>query len=111
MKHVRWSAVDDRVQGQCGMASGRASVQAGCAAGGSLYSHLSLHAMFCVLCLLRVCRFVVCSKQQGAVARFINHSCDPSLYVQPMCMGHTNTEMVSIGLFAAKTIPPFTELR
>jgi euchromatic histone-lysine N-methyltransferase len=53
---------------------------------------------------------VLCAKERGGVARFINHSCDPNLYVQPMCIGHTDNDMVAIGLFAAFNIPPFTEL-
>jgi euchromatic histone-lysine N-methyltransferase len=55
-------------------------------------------------------RYVLCAKEQGGVARFINHSCDPNLYVQPMCIGHTDLDMVAIGLFAMHTITPFTEL-
>jgi euchromatic histone-lysine N-methyltransferase len=45
------------------------------------------------------------------VARFINHSCEPNLYVQPILTGHTDTYHVLIGLFAARDIPPFTPLR
>jgi hypothetical protein len=61
------------------------------------------------LCLLHL-RFVVCSKEQGSVARFINHSCKPNLYVQPICGGHTDPDMVAVGLFAWHDIPPFIEL-
>ncbi|WIA11404.1 hypothetical protein OEZ85_011522 [Tetradesmus obliquus] len=55
-------------------------------------------------------RYVLCAKEQGGVARFINHSCEPNLYVQPLCVGHTDTDMVAIGLFALENIPKFTEL-
>lgn len=65
----------------------------------------------CSRALLRHARrFVVCAKQQGGAARFINHSCQPNLYVQPMCVGHTDVDMVAIGLFAGLDIPSFTEL-
>jgi euchromatic histone-lysine N-methyltransferase len=46
----------------------------------------------------------------GNVARFINHSCDPNLYVQPMCIGHTDTRMVAVGLFAYRNISGQEEL-
>jgi euchromatic histone-lysine N-methyltransferase len=58
-----------------------------------------------------VCRFSVCARDEGNVARFINHSCDPNLYVQPVLSGHTDTDHVVVGLFAAYDIPPFTALR
>lgn len=57
------------------------------------------------------CRYVLCAREQGGVARFINHSCEPNLYVQPLCVGHTDMDMVAIGLFALENIPKFTELR
>ena len=55
-------------------------------------------------------RFAICAKRQGGVARFINHSCAPNLYVQPLCVGHADREMVGIGLFAGMPIPAWTEL-
>eukprot|EP00878_Enallax_costatus_P034504 GHUV01038261.1.p1 GENE.GHUV01038261.1~~GHUV01038261.1.p1 ORF type:complete len:217 (+),score=52.05 GHUV01038261.1:313-963(+) len=55
-------------------------------------------------------RYILDAKEQGGVARFINHSCHPNLYVQPLCAGHTDTDMVLIGLFADCDIRPFTEL-
>jgi hypothetical protein len=44
------------------------------------------------------------------VARFINHSCNPNLYVQPLCVGHADRTMCGIGLFAGMPIPAWTEL-
>ena len=55
-------------------------------------------------------RYILDAKEQGGVARFINHSCHPNLYVQPICVDHTDTDMVAIGLFADCDIRPFTEL-
>jgi euchromatic histone-lysine N-methyltransferase len=54
---------------------------------------------------------VLCARDEGNVARFINHSCEPNLYVQPILSGHTNTDHVLIGLFACRDIPPFTPFR
>ncbi len=47
---------------------------------------------------------------EGNVSRFINHSCDPNLYVQPVIAGHTDTRMASIALFSSRVISPFSEL-
>ena len=58
-----------------------------------------------------LCRYVVCARDEGNVARFINHSCDPNLYVQPVLAGHTDTDHVIVGLFAGCDIPAFTPLR
>eukprot|EP00879_Flechtneria_rotunda_P032588 GHRR01035821.1.p2 GENE.GHRR01035821.1~~GHRR01035821.1.p2 ORF type:complete len:149 (+),score=46.55 GHRR01035821.1:402-848(+) len=55
-------------------------------------------------------RYILCARDQGGVARFINHSCNPNLYVQPICVAHTDTDMVAVGLFAAVNIPSFAEL-
>jgi euchromatic histone-lysine N-methyltransferase len=55
--------------------------------------------------------FVLCARDKGNVARYINHSCEPNLYVQPILMGHTDTRHVAIGLVAMHDIPPFTPLR
>ncbi len=59
---------------------------------------------------LSVCSYAICAKHKGNVARFVNHSCSPNLYVQPMCVGHANDSMCGIGLFASETIPAYTEL-
>jgi SET domain-containing protein len=53
---------------------------------------------------------VLCAYKQGSVARCINHSCKPNLYVQPLCAGHTDTERVEIALVAGRHIAPFEEL-
>ena len=46
----------------------------------------------------------------GGMSRYINHSCDPNLYVQPVLCDHADVDMPKICLFAAKNIPPFEEL-
>lgn len=61
--------------------------------------------------LLCVYRYVLCARDEGNVARFINHSCDANLYVQPVCSGHTDTDHVDIALVAMRNIPAFTPLR
>lgn len=68
------------------------------------------HAVCCTAAAACLRRYVLCARDKGGVARFINHSCDPNLYVQPICSGHTNTDMVAIGLCAARNIPPCVEL-
>lgn len=55
--------------------------------------------------------FVLCARDAGNIARYINHSCEPNLCVQPILLGHTDTRHVLIGLVAAQDIPPFTPLR
>jgi hypothetical protein len=55
-------------------------------------------------------RYAICAKHQGGVARFINHSCSPNLYVQPLCVGHADRMMCGIGLFAGQPVPAWTEL-
>jgi len=42
----------------------------------------------------------------GGVARFINHSCDPNLFVQCVLSTHHDIRMAKVMLFAADTIPP-----
>ncbi|XP_026660713.2 histone-lysine N-methyltransferase, H3 lysine-9 specific SUVH4-like isoform X2 [Phoenix dactylifera] len=46
----------------------------------------------------------------GNVARFINHSCQPNLFVQCVLSSHHDIKMAKIMLFAADTIPPLQEL-
>jgi hypothetical protein len=54
--------------------------------------------------------YAICAKHQGGVARFINHSCNPNLYVQPLCVGHADRRMAGVALFAGMPIPAWTEL-
>ncbi|KAG0489924.1 hypothetical protein HPP92_006787 [Vanilla planifolia] len=46
----------------------------------------------------------------GNVARFINHSCAPNLFVQCVLSQHHDIKMAKILLFAADNIPPLQEL-
>ena len=42
----------------------------------------------------------------GNVARFINHSCEPNLFVQCVLSSHHDAELARVMLFAADNIPP-----
>ncbi|MCO5601118.1 hypothetical protein L7F22_055237 [Adiantum nelumboides] len=46
----------------------------------------------------------------GNVARFINHSCEPNLFVQCVVNEHHDLSRPRVWLFAADTIPPLQEL-
>jgi hypothetical protein len=46
----------------------------------------------------------------GNVARFINHSCEPNLLVQPVLRPGDSGLRYCVGLFAARDIPRGTEL-
>ncbi|GKB52943.1 histone-lysine N-methyltransferase, H3 lysine-9 specific SUVH4 isoform X1, partial [Tanacetum coccineum] len=46
----------------------------------------------------------------GNVARFINHSCDPNLFVQCVVSSHHELKLARIVLVAAENIPPKKEL-
>ncbi|KAK9276774.1 hypothetical protein L1049_006310 [Liquidambar formosana] len=46
----------------------------------------------------------------GNVARFINHSCDPNLFVQCVLSSHHDIRLARVVLFAADNIPPLQEL-
>ncbi|KMZ64849.1 Histone-lysine N-methyltransferase [Zostera marina] len=46
----------------------------------------------------------------GNIARFINHSCEPNLFVQCILSSHHDVSMARIVLFAADLIPPLQEL-
>uniref|UniRef100_A0A7N0VEA6 Uncharacterized protein n=1 Tax=Kalanchoe fedtschenkoi TaxID=63787 RepID=A0A7N0VEA6_KALFE len=53
---------------------------------------------------------VINAKNSGNVARFINHSCAPNLFWQPIVRYTNSTPSLHIGLFAVSHIPPMTEL-
>ncbi|GAB2295635.1 hypothetical protein Dimus_029790 [Dionaea muscipula] len=54
---------------------------------------------------------VISSRTVGNVARFMNHSCSPNVFWQPVLRGHSSNECtVHIAFFAMKNIPPMTEL-
>ncbi|KAF9606707.1 hypothetical protein IFM89_027751 [Coptis chinensis] len=46
----------------------------------------------------------------GGVARFINHSCEPNLFVQCVLSSHRDIKLARVMLFAADNIPPLQEL-
>lgn len=49
-----------------------------------------------------------CSK--GNIARFINHSCEPNLFVQSVLSSHQDLRLARVVLFAADNIPPLQVL-
>ncbi|GAB4819795.1 hypothetical protein N2152v2_006841 [Parachlorella kessleri] len=55
-------------------------------------------------------RFVVCGLRKRNVGAFLNHSCDPNVFVQPVLSEHHDASMPGIAMFAAKDIMPLTEL-
>ncbi|XVF02131.1 hypothetical protein REPUB_Repub04eG0149500 [Reevesia pubescens] len=54
--------------------------------------------------------FCIDASSFGNVARFINHSCDPNLFVQCILSSHHDVRLARIVLFAADDIPPWQEL-
>ncbi|KAF5961836.1 hypothetical protein HYC85_003045 [Camellia sinensis] len=46
----------------------------------------------------------------GNIARFINHSCQPNLFVQCVLSSHHDIKLARVVLFAADNIPPLKEL-
>ncbi|OVA09678.1 SET domain [Macleaya cordata] len=46
----------------------------------------------------------------GNIARFINHSCAPNLFVQCVLSSHHDIKLARVMLFAADNIPPLQEL-
>ncbi|XVF59943.1 hypothetical protein PTKIN_Ptkin08bG0002400 [Pterospermum kingtungense] len=46
----------------------------------------------------------------GNVARFINHSCEPNLFIQCVLSAHQDIKLARVMLFAADNIPPLQEL-
>ncbi|KAJ4729557.1 histone-lysine N-methyltransferase, H3 lysine-9 specific SUVH4 [Melia azedarach] len=46
----------------------------------------------------------------GNVSRFINHSCEPNLFVQCVLSSHHDIKLARVVLFAADNIPPLQEL-
>ncbi|XVE50024.1 hypothetical protein DITRI_Ditri01bG0128900 [Diplodiscus trichospermus] len=54
--------------------------------------------------------FCIDASSFGNVARFINHSCDPNLFVQCILSSHHDVRLARIVLFAADNIPPMQEL-
>ncbi|KAL6587073.1 hypothetical protein OROMI_000051 [Orobanche minor] len=54
--------------------------------------------------------FCIDAGETGNVARFINHSCQPNLFVQCMLSSHHDIKQAGIMLVAADNIPPLKEL-
>lgn len=53
---------------------------------------------------------VITAKNIGNVSRFMNHSCSPNLFWQPVMHDHGDENHPHIMFFAMKHIPPMTEL-
>ena len=56
------------------------------------------------------CEWSVDSRKYGTVARFVNHSCDPNLFVQSVLWDHHNIDVPWVCMFASTNIPAGTEL-
>ncbi|KAK4558295.1 hypothetical protein RGQ29_007868 [Quercus rubra] len=54
--------------------------------------------------------FCIDAGTSGNVARFINHSCEPNLYVQCVLSSHHDARLARVVLFAADNIFPMKEL-
>ncbi|XP_022989602.1 histone-lysine N-methyltransferase, H3 lysine-9 specific SUVH4-like isoform X3 [Cucurbita maxima] len=54
--------------------------------------------------------FCVDACSTGNIARFINHSCEPNLFVQCVLSSHHDIKLARVVLFAAENIPPLQEL-
>ncbi|CAN0862840.1 Histone-lysine N-methyltransferase, H3 lysine-9 specific SUVH3 [Linum grandiflorum] len=53
---------------------------------------------------------VISAKNVGNVARFMNHSCEPNTFWQPVVYENNNETHINIAFFAIRHIPPMTEL-
>ncbi|PON50484.1 histone H3-K9 methyltransferase [Trema orientale] len=54
--------------------------------------------------------FCIDAGSSGNIARFINHSCGPNLFVQCVLHSHHDMKLARVMLFAADNIPPLQEL-
>ncbi|KAJ9563931.1 hypothetical protein OSB04_009091, partial [Centaurea solstitialis] len=54
--------------------------------------------------------FCIDAGRVGNIARFINHSCDPNLFVQCVLSWHRDVKLARVVLFACDNIPPMQEL-
>ncbi|GKV44380.1 hypothetical protein SLEP1_g51572 [Rubroshorea leprosula] len=54
--------------------------------------------------------FCIDAGSTGNVARFINHSCEPNLFIQCVLSAHHDMKLARVMLFAADNIPPLQEL-
>ncbi|KAF3448760.1 hypothetical protein FNV43_RR09473 [Rhamnella rubrinervis] len=55
-------------------------------------------------------RLVISSKYFGNVSRFMNHSCSPNVFWQPILYEQNNQSFIHIAFFAIRHITPMTEL-
>lgn len=53
---------------------------------------------------------ILSAKSVGNVSRFMNHSCSPNVFWQPVLYDHSHDAYPHIMFFASKHIPPMTEL-
>ncbi|CAJ1977970.1 unnamed protein product [Sphenostylis stenocarpa] len=53
---------------------------------------------------------IISSKNYGNVARYMNHSCSPNVFWQPVLYAENNQYFLHIAFFALRHIPPMTEL-
>jgi euchromatic histone-lysine N-methyltransferase len=53
---------------------------------------------------------VICGLRNRNVAAFLNHSCNPNCFVQPVLVDHHDARMPKVSIFAQEDIAPFTEL-
>ncbi|EEF36840.1 histone-lysine N-methyltransferase, H3 lysine-9 specific SUVH1 [Ricinus communis] len=53
---------------------------------------------------------IISARNVGNVARFMNHSCNPNVFWQPVAYEHNSESYVHIAFFAVRHIPPMTEL-
>ncbi|KAL2326212.1 hypothetical protein Fmac_025270 [Flemingia macrophylla] len=53
---------------------------------------------------------IISSKSSGNVARFMNHSCSPNVFWQPVLYAENNQSYLHIAFFALRHIPPMSEL-
>ncbi|PIA25628.1 hypothetical protein AQUCO_11000035v1 [Aquilegia coerulea] len=54
--------------------------------------------------------FCIDAGTMGGVARFINHSCEPNLFVQCVLSSHHDLKLARVVLVASDNIPPLQEL-
>lgn len=55
-------------------------------------------------------KYVIDASKFGGVARFVNHSCTPNLFVQCVLYDHGDLDLPHVMLFAGSDISPFQEL-
>nr|GEW95943.1 histone-lysine N-methyltransferase, H3 lysine-9 specific SUVH1-like [Tanacetum cinerariifolium] len=53
---------------------------------------------------------IISAKNKGNVGRFMNHSCSPNVYWQPILRENEGESYIHIGFYAIKHIPPLQEL-